>query len=116
MHEAGLLFCFLDPSKRQHLLEDLELVASLGYDPVTLEASDINYVEPAVTSDVRAGILLRQERQVRPETLVTGLTKSLLNEGADIRVASPVTGLRAVQWPGGSESRPGANSSRATSF
>jgi D-amino-acid dehydrogenase len=93
MHRAGLLFCFLDPKNRTHIIEDLSLVSDLGYSPVSLDADGAAEVEPQLTPDVRAGIYLDQERQVRPESLVTGYVKRLLDEGADIHVESPVSGF-----------------------
>jgi D-amino-acid dehydrogenase len=42
---------------------------------------------------VSAGIHLHQERQIRPESLVTGYVKRLLDGGADIHVASPISGF-----------------------
>ena len=92
-HSSGLLFAFLDADRRAHVLEDLEMVRSFGYSPETFGGRDLRYIEPALSSDIKSGILLEQERQVRPETLVTGLTKWLLGTDADIRVASPVTGV-----------------------
>ncbi|MGH3117988.1 MAG: NAD(P)/FAD-dependent oxidoreductase [Gaiellales bacterium] len=93
MHRAGLLFCFLDPDNRAHMLEDLARVAELGYSPVPLDADEVRHMEPRISSDVAAGIYLAQERQVRPESLVTGYIKRLLDEGTDIRVASPIRGF-----------------------
>ena len=92
-HRAGMLFAFLDADRREHVLEDLAEMCSFGYSPVALSPSDLRYEEPGLSPAVRAGILLSQERQVRPETLVTGLAKWLLRAGVDIRGATPVTGV-----------------------
>jgi D-amino-acid dehydrogenase len=92
-HRAGMLFAFLDPDHRTHVLDDLEMMRPFGYSPVELGADDIRDVQPGLSSDIKAAILLAEERQVRPETLITGLAKWLLREGADLRVASPVTGV-----------------------
>jgi D-amino-acid dehydrogenase len=88
-----LLFCFFDESNAAHVLEELEAVAGLGYRPVELDAGDVRGMEPCVSTGVRAGIYLEEERQVRPESLVTGYLKRLLDEGVDVRVASPIGGF-----------------------
>lgn len=93
MHHAGLLFCFLEASNAEHVLEDLSRVAGLGYAPESLSAGEVAEREAHLAPDVKAGIYLQQERQVRPETLVTGYVKRLLDEGVDIRVASPIHGF-----------------------
>jgi D-amino-acid dehydrogenase len=93
MHRAGLLFCFLDAVNSTHVLTDIDRAADLGYKPVLLGADEVIEMEPEVTTDVRAGIYLEQERQVRPESLVTGYLKRLLDDGADIRVATQIRGF-----------------------
>ena len=92
-HRAGMVFAFLDIANRAHVLDDLEQMRPYGYSPVALSGSDLRFVEPGLSRSIQGGILLAQERQVRPETLVTGLTKWLLREGCDVRVASPVHGV-----------------------
>lgn len=91
MHRAGLLFCFLDPSPRAHVLDDLARVKGFGYTPRPLDPDEMRAMEPNLAP--AAGLFVEQERQVRPESLVTGYVKRLLDVGADIRVASPVTGF-----------------------
>ena len=97
MHRAGLLFCFLDAVNSTHVLTDIDRAADLGYKPVLLDADEVIEMEPEVTSDVKAGIYLEQERQVRPESLVTGYLKRLLDEGADVRVATQIGGFEYSQ-------------------
>ena len=92
-HRAGMVFAFLDIENRAHVIDDLEQMRPYGYSPVALSGTDVRFVEPGLSDRIQGGILLSQERQVRPETLVTGFTKWLLREGVDIRVASPVTGV-----------------------
>ena len=92
-HRAGMVFAFLDIENRAHVIDDLEQMRPYGYSPVALSGTDIRFVEPGLSDRIQGGILLSQERQVRPETLVTGFTKWMLREGVDVRVASPVTGV-----------------------
>lgn len=97
MHRAGLLFCFLDPGNAEHVLDDLKRVASLGYSPVRVSRGEIKELEPCISPGIASGIYLEQERQVRPESLVTGYVKRLLDEGVDIRIASGITGFERVR-------------------
>ncbi len=94
VHRAGLLFCFLDHHNLDHVLDDLGSTRRLGYSPRSLDASAMRAIEPRLAPDVRCGIYLEQERQVRPESLVTGYVKRLLDGGTDIRVASPISGFQ----------------------
>ena len=93
MHRSGLLFCFLEAVNSTHVLTDIDRAAELGYKPLLLGPAEVMEMEPEITRDVKAGIYLEQERQVRPESLVTGYMKRLLDEGADIRVASRIRGF-----------------------
>lgn len=97
MHRAGLLFCFLDADNAGHVLDDLKRVAFLGYSPVRVSRRQMADLEPRIARDVTAGIYLEQERQVRPESLVTGYVKRLLDEGVDVRVASGIDGFERVR-------------------
>ena len=93
MHRAGLLFCFLDPSALSHVLEDLAQVSGFGYAPRRLDAADLRAMEPELAPEISAGVFVEQERQVRPESLVTGYVKRLLDAGVDIRGAAPISGF-----------------------
>jgi D-amino-acid dehydrogenase len=93
MHKAGLLFCFLDPGKRDHMLEELARVKSLGYSPLPMSGSEMQDLEPQLADQIEEGILVEQERQVRPESLVTGYVKRLLEEGVEVVVGSPIGGF-----------------------
>lgn len=96
MHKAGLLFCFLEPGKREHLLEDLARVANLGYSPQRLNGSDLQSLEPNLAQEIQEGVLVEQERQVRPESLVTGYVKRLLDDGVEVVVGSPIGGFERL--------------------
>ena len=93
MHRAGLLFCFLEPVARSHVLDDLARVRSFGYAPLSLDAKEMRDMEPNLASDISAGVFVEQERQVRPESLVTGYVKRLLDAGVDVHAASPISGF-----------------------
>lgn len=93
MYKAGLLFCFLDPGKRAHMLDGLARVKSLGYSPLPVSGSEMQDLEPQLADQIEEGILVEQERQVRPESLVTGYVKRLLEEGVEVVVGSPIGGF-----------------------
>lgn len=93
MGTAGLLFCFLDPGKRDRMLDGLASVKSLGYSPLPMSASEMQDLEPQLGDQIEEGILVEQERQVRPESLVAGYVKRLLEEGAEVVVGSPIDGF-----------------------
>lgn len=99
MHRAGLLFCFLDGTKRDHVLHELQRAAQLGYAPLPLERSEMDDIEPHLGSRVQNGVLVRQERQVRPESLVTGYVKRLLDEGVEVVSGTRIGGF---EYAGGS--------------
>ena len=93
MHKAGLLFCFLDPGKREHLLDDLARIEVLGYSPLSMSRLQMQDLEPQLADQVEEGILVEEERQVRPESLVSGYVKRLSEEGVELVVGSPVGGF-----------------------
>lgn len=93
MHRAGLLFCFLDPTKRDHVLDELARAKELGYSPVPMKRDEMEQVEPQISQHVDNGILLEQERQVRPESLVTGYVKRLLDEGVEVLPGTRIGGF-----------------------
>lgn len=99
MHRAGLLFCFLDATKREHVLDDLARVKELGYTPARLSRDQMQDLEPQLAGSIEAGILVEQERQVRPESLVTGYVKRLLGEDVEVVVGSHIGGF---EWAGDS--------------
>lgn len=90
-HHAGLLFAFLTPSAMAHVEDDLRLLAPYGYSPLVVGKKEARELEPALADAVIGGVWMEQERQVRPESLTTGLTKRLLNEGVEFRPHTPVT-------------------------
>lgn len=95
MHRDGMLFAFFDPASLHHVLEEIEAMRPFGYgEPRLLGPSDLREFEPALSPDVKAGVWVREDRHVRPETLSAGLVKRLAAGGVELRPRTPVTGFR----------------------
>lgn len=110
MHKSGLLFCFLDPEKRECMVDSLARVKSLGYSPLPVSGSEMQDLEPQLAAQVEKGIVVEQERQVRPESLVSGCVQRLLEEGAEVVVGSTIDGFERSVVP---SSRLGGGTARS---
>jgi D-amino-acid dehydrogenase len=94
MHSEGLLFLGLSEEAIAHAAEEVESLERFGYErPTILNRNAVRELEPGLTDAVAGGFLVEQERHVRPETLTSGLTRRLVEEGAEIRTGVEVTGL-----------------------
>lgn len=87
----GLLFCFRTERGLEHESRTLELMRPFGYDPKFLD--DPRAMEPALRDDLVGGIWVEQERQVRPDSFIKGMTKKLLELGVEVNSFSEVTGF-----------------------
>ncbi len=95
MHQTGLLLAAMNPGYLDHLAEELEIMRQFGYDaPVELRGAELHDFEPALTSEIVAGLWIREERHVRPETLTAGLAKWLAERGVTLLSGVEVTGIR----------------------
>ena len=92
-HTKGLLFAFESRSGLETELEILELMRPFGYAPQVMDARQTQSLEPALSGNVVGGLWVKQERQVRPDDLVVGLVKRLLDDGLDLREDAPVTAI-----------------------
>lgn len=78
MHRDGILFAYLETENMEHLLGDLELLREFGYEePMVVEDEAVQQLEPALSDQVACGVLVEQDRHVRPDTLMSGLLKRL---------------------------------------
>ncbi len=95
MHQTGLLLAAMNRDYLDHLAEGLELMRQFGYQkPVEISGSELHDFEPALTDVVVAGLWVREERHVRPETLTAGLVKWLSDRGVTLLSGVEVTGIR----------------------
>jgi D-amino-acid dehydrogenase len=109
MHRAGVLFLFLSRRARDEVYRNLAFMARNGEGPRALDRTEVGEMEPRVHPEVAGGVFVRQERHLRPESLVAALERRLREMGVFIRGGVDVTGARMR----GSGRAPGAGSERA---
>jgi D-amino-acid dehydrogenase len=91
----GSLFLFTTAAGAKHLRHEVDLMHEFGYGPAEiLGPAQIRDLEPSITSQVAGGILVPQERYLRPETLVVALVATATDRGVDVRRSTRVTALR----------------------
>src|SRR4051812_16279175 len=95
MHSDGLLFVALSEQVRDAELRLLRQQRAVGYRGrfETLDAAAVRAREPALGSDVAAGILAADERHVRPRTLTARLAAHLRDRGVEVREGARVAGI-----------------------
>src|SRR5438128_7699519 len=92
----GSLFLFTTPAGAEHLREEVELMREFGYGPVEiLNPRTVRDLEPAITSHVVGGILVPQEKFVRPEAMVDALAATARELGVVTRTMTRATALLA---------------------
>jgi D-amino-acid dehydrogenase len=93
-HRTGVLFAYLSPAALEHDLRAMEPLRRFGMDvPAPLWGDDVRALEPALGAGIGGGFWFRQERHVRPATLVAGLVAQLTARGVEIRPGTRVTGF-----------------------
>jgi D-amino-acid dehydrogenase len=93
----GSLFLFTTPAGAEHLREEVELMHAFGYGPVELlDPQAVHDLEPAITSHVAGGILVPQEKYLRPEAMVDALAATATRLGVETRTATSATAFRAL--------------------
>ena len=109
MHRQGVLFAFLSRTALEHAAADLDRMRSHGFGIARqLTGPEARDLEPILSSAVLGGIVVDQERHVRPESLTAGLVARLNDMGVIIRSGFEATGfqtigtVRAVTTPNGS--------------
>lgn len=94
MHRAGLLFLGLTRAKVESAAAEIGEMQMTGYHrPPVLSAADLHDLEPGLSGDVAGGFHVVQERHLRPETLMAGLTARVREMGVNIQTGTDVTGL-----------------------
>lgn len=93
MHKQGLLLVFRSATRMRKALEELEPIHDFGYQgPTPVIGRELRDLEPALARDALAGLLVEEERHVRPETLVSGLLTHLRESGVAILPNTEVVG------------------------
>ncbi|MEZ4520555.1 MAG: FAD-dependent oxidoreductase [Thermomicrobiales bacterium] len=94
MESAGLLVLGFSDGVLDHHLEETEILSTIGYNPAKrLGGAEVRDIEPMLSYDVAGGVLISDDRHVRPETLVAGLVAGVERSGGEIRTDSTVTGF-----------------------
>jgi D-amino-acid dehydrogenase len=95
MHRSGLLFVFRTEVGLRGVLDDVGAMAALcGYEqPDALTANEVRLLEPGLSQSISGGLLVAEERHIRPETLTAGLVKRLRELGVEIQSGLGVTGF-----------------------
>jgi len=92
----GSLFLFTTPAGADNLREEVELMREFGYGPVEiLDPRTVRDLEPAITNHVAGGILVSQEKFVRPEAMVDALAAMARKLGVATRTMTTATALLA---------------------
>ncbi len=93
-HQDGLLFAYLHEAALHHDHANLDTLAPFGVEiPPILSGEEARELEPALSRNVTGGYWLRQERSVRPDSLVSGLWRRLEINGAEMRRGERVVGM-----------------------
>ncbi|MHB1597024.1 MAG: NAD(P)/FAD-dependent oxidoreductase [Streptosporangiaceae bacterium] len=95
MHEDGILVLSPDDGGLRSYLAVAGEMAAMGYGGQArlYQGADLRELEPNLGSYPAAGLHLRAERNVRPETVTQGLAAALGDLGAAVREGTRVTGL-----------------------
>jgi D-amino-acid dehydrogenase len=96
-HRDGVLFAYRSPAVMERDYAALDTIRSYGYkvSPL-LNGNILREMEPALSETVQGGYLFPDERSVRPDSLVRGLTAYLRERGVENRSGSPVSGIETT--------------------
>jgi D-amino-acid dehydrogenase len=93
-HRDGLLFAYRTREAMEHDYAALEPVRAFGFEISPLmDGDELRGLEPSLSDAVSGGYWLPNERSLRPDTLVRGLTDFLQTRGVEIRCHTPATGI-----------------------
>jgi D-amino-acid dehydrogenase len=94
MESAGLLVLGLSTEALGQHYEETRDLDRLGYRPAQrLTAGEARERDPMLSERVAGAVYIHDDRHVRPESLVAGLTTALWRRGVEIRSGTPVTGF-----------------------
>lgn len=98
MRQAGVLFVGLSRDAVDRAHGSMTALEAIGYRlPEILDRDDVRDIEPALSSKVAGGFRIVEERHIRPEGLVNGLVRKLMELGVEIQANVEVTGVRQQQ-------------------
>lgn len=96
-HRDGILFAYRSREVLEHDYEALEPARAAGFafSPV-LSGDEMRGLEPSLAETVSGGFLLPDDRSIRPDSLVRGLSCYLKERGVEIRRGAPVSGIETT--------------------
>jgi D-amino-acid dehydrogenase len=93
----GVLFVARDPHHIEHLVTDMDSLATYGFQPVDwVTQALLHDLEPALSPNIDCGVLAHREQHVRPESLVTALLQAL-SDGSATFVEASVDGKVVIE-------------------
>lgn len=105
---AGNLYVYRDPRALAADRADVAWLARLGISAKELSGAEVEALEPALLPGVAGGVLHPDDAQLRPDRLVEGLARRVLECGGAIEAGAEVRGfdaadgrVRAVRTPRG---------------
>ena len=96
-HREGLLFAYRTTAALEHDYAALEPIRRFGFEiSALMDGDELRALEPSLSETVSGGYWLPQERSVRPDTLVRGLTDYFQGHGVEVRRDTLVTGIETT--------------------
>jgi D-amino-acid dehydrogenase len=94
LEKSDVLSPFVDEVAARAFHRHMQGMAGFGYvQPEYLTGSELTDLEPHLSAQVRAGVLLRGQHYVRPDSLLAGLAHRVEAMGATLRTDERVVGL-----------------------
>jgi D-amino-acid dehydrogenase len=102
MHRAGLVFAARTVAGVESYRKHFDVLSETGYTGLVdvWDRDEIAAQEPALAEDLAGAVYAHNERHVRPETLMRGLTDAVRAEGVQVIEHAPVAGIdrRQGKW------------------
>jgi D-amino-acid dehydrogenase len=92
LHDAPLLYPAFDQPELEHLERMADELVQAGAAPLLerISGAELRSVEPALSDGVIGGLIARDDRRVRPESLCEGVRRALVAGGGEVLERSPV--------------------------
>jgi D-amino-acid dehydrogenase len=93
-HRDGIIHVYESRARLESIYRDYECLTGAGVDlSEPIWGDDIRELEPSLSDRIVGGFWLREERSIRPITLIEGLTRYLRERGVDFRSGVQVRGF-----------------------
>jgi D-amino-acid dehydrogenase len=98
LHKVGVLFAYASPAALEHHLHAMAPLRAFGFElPEPMWGDELRAFEPALTDQTVGGFWIREERHVRPDSLIKGLVRCLTDRGVEVRSGAEVTGFERTK-------------------